>query len=81
MVEIYFSYIYDFEEDERIWAELMDEFSTRQKVKVNIKRMAWETAWAELFSYTSLGTGPHVSHVGNTWVSSLARMNALRPCM
>ena len=79
MTEIDFSYIYDFEEDDRIWPELMDEFSTLQKVKVNIKRMTWDIAWAELFSYTSLGTGPHVSHIGTTWVSSLARMNALRP--
>lgn len=78
MIEIDFSYIYDFDGDERIWAELMDEFGLQQDVKVNIKKMVWDTAWAELFSYTSLGAGPHVSHVGNTWVGSLARMNALR---
>jgi multiple sugar transport system substrate-binding protein len=79
MVEIDFSYIYDFEGDERIWATLMHEFSVKKGIKVNIKRMTWDVAWAELFSYTSLGTGPHVSHIGNTWVGSLARMNALRP--
>jgi multiple sugar transport system substrate-binding protein len=78
MIEIDFSYIYDFDGDEQIWAALMDEFSARQGVKVNLKKMDWDHAWADLFSYTSLGTGPHVSHVGNTWVGSLARMNALR---
>ena len=79
MVEIDFSYIYDFDGDERIWAGLMDEFTARHDIKVNLKKMVWDSAWAELFSYTSLGAGPHVSHVGNTWVSSLARMDALRP--
>lgn len=79
MVEIDFSYIYDFEGDEQIWASLMDDFCSQTGIKVNLKKMTWNTAWAELFSYTSLGVGPHVSHVGNTWVNSLARMNALRP--
>ena len=79
MVEIEFSYINDFEDDERIWAELMEEFGAQQDVKVHLRPMIWDTAWADLFSYTTLGNGPQVSHVGNTWVSSLVRMNALRP--
>src|SRR5690348_2440484 len=78
MVEIDLSYIYDFEQDEPTWNALVDEFGEREKVKVHLKQMTWDTAWAELFSYTSLGKGPHVSHIGNTWVSSLARMNSLR---
>ncbi len=79
MVEIEFSYITDFEHDSRIWAEFMDEFCAQQGVKVHLRPMAWDTAWADLFSFTTLGNGPQVSHVGNTWVSSLVRMNALRP--
>jgi len=79
MVEIEFSYINDFEQDERIWAEFMEEFGAQQGVKVHLRPMGWDTAWANLFSYTTLGNGPQVSHVGNTWVSSLVRMNALRP--
>lgn len=79
MIEVDFSYIYDFDGDDQIWAALMDEFGASRGIKVNLQKMVWDNAWAELFSYTSLGTGPHVSHVGNTWVGSLARMNALRP--
>jgi multiple sugar transport system substrate-binding protein len=79
MVEITFSYIHDSEHDERIWAAFMEEFCAEYGVKVHPKRMAWDTAWADLFSYTSLGHSPQVSHVGNTWISSLVRMNALRP--
>src|SRR5688572_21102100 len=78
MVEIDFSYIYDFENNDPVWATFMQEFGARHGVKVNLKKMTWENAWAELFSYTSNDKGPHVSHVGNTWVNSLARMNALR---
>lgn len=79
MVELEFSFIHDFEHDERTWAAFMDEFGAQQDVKVHLRRMTWDTAWAELFSFTSLHRGPHVSHIGNTWVSSLARMNSLRP--
>ena len=79
MVEIEFSYINDFEHDPRIWVEFMDEFAAQQGIKVHLRPMAWDTAWADLFSYTTFGNGPQVSHVGNTWVSSLVRMNALRP--
>ena len=81
MVEIEFSYIWDHEYDKHIWAEFMDEFSSRCGVKVKIRpEMTWDTAWAELFSYTStaIGKGPHVSHIGNTWINSLARLNVLR---
>jgi multiple sugar transport system substrate-binding protein len=79
MVEITFSYIHDFEHDEQIWAGFMEEFCEKHGVKVHLKGMIWDAAWADLFSYTSLGHSPHVSHVGNTWISSLVRMNALRP--
>lgn len=79
MVEIEFSYIYDFEHDEQTWAAFMDEFAARQGVKVHLRQMTWDMAWAELFSYTSHRKGPHVSHIGNTWVGSLARLNVLRP--
>ncbi len=79
MVEIEFSYIHDFDQDERIWPVLLEEFSAREGVKVKLRRMDWDGAWAELFSFTSINHGPQVSHVGNTWVGSLARMNSLRP--
>ena len=78
MLELEFSYIFDSPQDEQIWAELMDDFGTQEDIKVRLRRMNWDNAWAELFSFTSLGNGPQVSHIGNTWVSSLARMNTLR---
>jgi multiple sugar transport system substrate-binding protein len=81
MVEIEFSYIHDFEHDPQVWSNFMDEFSAQHGIKVYLRRMVWDMAWAELFSFTSTSNykGPQVSHIGNTWVSSLARMNVLRP--
>lgn len=79
MIEIEFSYIYDFERDPQVWAAFMDEFRIRYGVNIRLRHMFWDTAWAELFSFTSSDKGPHVSHIGNTWVSSLARMGVLRP--
>lgn len=79
MVEIEFSYIEDVEHDSRIWGELISQFTAQSGIQVRLRPMVWDTAWADLFSYTTFGNGPQVSHVGNTWVSSLVRMHALRP--
>ncbi len=79
MIEIEFSYIHNFEDDQFTLAALVNEFGAEHNVKVHLREMTWQTAWAELFGFASHGSGPHVSHVGGTWVSSLARMNVLRP--
>ena len=79
MVEIVFSYIQDYPNNELAWQTLVDEFSAQHKVKIHLHKMLWDTAWSELFGYASQVKGPHVSHIGNTWVGGLARMNALRP--
>ena len=79
MVEIDFSYILDYPNNRPVWQMLMDEFGTSHDVKVHLHEMTWDTAWADLFSYTSLRQGLQVSHIGNTWVGGLARMNVLRP--
>jgi ABC-type glycerol-3-phosphate transport system substrate-binding protein len=80
MIEIEFSYIYDVDGDDLIWEPLIAEFCEQEKVEVKLRRMEWDNAWAQLFSFTSAAQNtPHVSHIGNTWVSSLARMNTLRP--
>lgn len=79
MMEIEFSYIRDVNHDERIWAAFMDEFRIRHGINVRLRQLTWDTAWVQLFSFTTNDKGPHVSHIGNTWVSSLARMNVLRP--
>lgn len=78
MVEITFSYIRNFEHDDRILPELVDEFGAQHGIKVHLQRMTWSTAWADLFTIASHGSGADVSHIGGTWVSSLAKMNALR---
>lgn len=79
MVEIEFSYILDHINDKHIWAVFMDEFCNKHGVKVHIRpEMTWDNAWAELFSYTSLNKAPHVSHVGSSWINSLARLKVLR---
>jgi multiple sugar transport system substrate-binding protein len=80
MVEIEFSYILDLEHDKRTWAAFMDEFTSKHGVKVHIRHeMTWDTAWTKLFSYASQGKGPHVSHIGSSWINNLARLNVLRP--
>ncbi len=80
MVEIEFSYISDFANDKRTWAALMNDFYTQSGVKVHIRQeLVWDTAWTKLFSFASQGKGPHVSHIGNTWINGLARLNVLRP--
>jgi multiple sugar transport system substrate-binding protein len=80
VVEIEFSYIWDNANDGRIWAEFMNEFGAKHGVKVHVREpMTWDNAWADLFSYASLGKAPHVSHIGSSWINSLARLNVLRP--
>jgi multiple sugar transport system substrate-binding protein len=80
MVEIEFSCILDHEHDHRMWSTFLDEFGSRHGVRVNLRpEMRWDTAWAELFSFTTHDKPPHVSHIGNTWINSLARLNVLRP--
>ncbi len=80
MIEIEFSYVRDHPNDRHIWKTFIDEFCTQHGVKVHIREeMVWDTAWAELFAFTSHHTGPHVSHIGSTWINSLARLKVLRP--
>ena len=78
MIEINFSYILDYPNDNSVWQALMDEFSASHDVKVHLHEMKWDTAWAELFSYTIKHQNLQVSYVGNTWAGGLARMNVLR---
>jgi multiple sugar transport system substrate-binding protein len=80
VVEIEFSYIWDNAHDKRVWAMFMDEFYAQHGIKVHIREeMTWDNAWAELFSYTSIAKAPHVSHIGSSWINSLARLKILRP--
>lgn len=78
MVEIEFSIIPDAEEDVSTMTSMLGDFEKLTGVKVHLRTMQWSTAWTDLLTIASRGAGPDVSHIGGTWVSSLAAMNALR---
>ena len=59
--------------------DTLRQFELETGHKVNVHVMQWEKAWPELLSYALLGHGPDISHIGSTWVSSLVKMNVLRP--
>ena len=79
MLEIELSSIPDAEVDARILAEMLEDFRIKTGTKVHLRKMTWGSAWPDLMTIASHGKGPDVSHIGGTWVSSLAMMNALRP--
>lgn len=79
MVELEISIIPDSDIDKTTMQAFADEFGDAHNTKVNIRTMDWATAWTELFSIATRGKGPDVSHIGSTWLSSLAMMNVLRP--
>src|SRR5512138_2044246 len=79
MVEIELSTIPDAEIDLQVMKALLEEFSQQNGVKVRLDTMTWGTAWTDFVTIASHGKGPDLSHIGGTWVSSLAIMNALRP--
>jgi multiple sugar transport system substrate-binding protein len=58
--------------------QLLEEFEQTRDVKLELVHMSWEEAWTQLLTYVLQGKGPDLSHVGSTWVSSLAAMNSLR---
>jgi multiple sugar transport system substrate-binding protein len=48
-------------------------------MKVRLRPLSWSEAWVELFTMVSQGEGSDVSNIGSTWVSTLAKLDALRP--
>ena len=79
MIDLEFSTIPDSELDLQVLSRLVDEFGRRNGVRVNLVPMTWANAWTELMTIASHGRGPHISHIGGSWTSSLIMMNALRP--
>ena len=79
MTEIELSAIPDADIDLQVMKSLLAQFGERTGVKVKLDTMTWGTAWTDFITVASHGKGPDVSHIGGTWVSSLAIMNALRP--
>ncbi len=68
----------DFEELDAL-SRLLEPFNEQTRALVKTKRMHWMTSWSELISVASLGSGPDISQIGNTWISSLTGLNAIRP--
>ncbi len=79
MVEIELSTIPDADVDLQVMKSLLEEFTSQTEVRVKLDTMTWGTAWTDFVTIASHGKGPDLSHIGGTWVSSLAIMNALRP--
>ena len=77
MLEIEISYTGG--DHEPTFIALVEEFSQQSGITVRTRKLAWETAWVELFSMASDGKGSDVSCIGSTWVSTLAKLDALRP--
>lgn len=78
MVDIEFSIIPDSDVDLQTFTTLTNQFGNKFGVKVNLNVMHWGTAWTDIITIATHGKGPDVSHIGSTWVSTLATMNALR---
>ena len=79
MTEIEFSIISNEDDALELLSVLLQEFERRQRVKVKLTQMDWDSAWSTLLVNALHGKGPHVSHVGSTWGTTLGAMEALRP--
>jgi multiple sugar transport system substrate-binding protein len=79
MVPIEFTAIPDTDADYSLQLELLANFKKQTGVELNLTRMEWGDAWQKLINISTHGQGADISHVGSTWVSSLASMNSLRP--
>jgi ABC-type glycerol-3-phosphate transport system substrate-binding protein len=78
MIEIEMSCIPDAEVDFQTLSDLAGQFERQNGVRVHLYRMTWGTVWTDFLTIASHGKGPDISHLGGSWVSSLATMNALR---
>jgi multiple sugar transport system substrate-binding protein len=58
---------------------ILTQFEQDTHTAVNLRVLEWRDAWAELVRVALYGDGPHVSEIGNTWLSEFVSMNALRP--
>ena len=59
--------------------QLLKEFESRQRIRVEPIILDWTTAWDDLQRFATYRDGPDVSVVGNSWITTLRGMQALRP--
>lgn len=79
MIELELSTIPDSDLDLQVLTRLVNKFGEANHVRVHVSTMTWANVWTELLTIASHGRGPHISHIGGSWTSSLIMMNALRP--
>lgn len=58
---------------------LLTQFEQDTHIEVSLRVLEWRDAWAELVRVALYNDGPHISEIGNTWLSEFISMNALRP--
>ncbi|MFZ6030304.1 MAG: extracellular solute-binding protein [Chloroflexota bacterium] len=57
----------------------LEQFEAQTHHQVEVRIFPWESAWDELLSISLHNSGADVSHIGNTWLGSLASMQSLQP--
>ena len=50
---------------------MLREFESQTNIHVKLKEMTWGDAWSELVKVGLYRSGPDVSEIGSTWLSSL----------
>lgn len=63
----------------QLMQEILDRFERETRLKVKLRLLTWQSAWAELVRVGLYSDGPQVSEIGSTWLSEFASMGALRP--
>jgi multiple sugar transport system substrate-binding protein len=58
---------------------LLAQFEAETGAHVNVRLLAWDTAWSTFVRAALYSDGPDLSEIGTTWVGDLVGMNALRP--
>jgi multiple sugar transport system substrate-binding protein len=58
---------------------LLAGFEAETGARVNLRLLAWDSAWSTFVRTALYGDGPDLSEIGTTWVGDLVGMNALRP--
>lgn len=79
MVDITFSAMNYGSQTENVLLPLLKEYEQQSKNHVNLYLMDWTTGRQELNQIVFRHQGPDVSEIGQTWLSDIISMNALRP--
>jgi multiple sugar transport system substrate-binding protein len=58
---------------------LLEEFEAENHVRVRLRVMQWDSAWADLLKVALYRHGPDISEIGSTWLGSFVGMHALQP--